>query len=316
MKKLLLTLAAVATLTAQAQQFEFVSNQQLSVGATDVFHPQFTPDGNSLLVSSASYDGLGVIDIASQSYTKLTDMRGAGWMPAISEDGKTVVVHCQNDQAQGTSLYSIDLNTLERKIVANNLDHTNQVSFVNGTLCYGVYQRTNDIITGGQVMTKAVMAPISAIEMPNNVFVTEEDLKIVVYNNGRRIELDPLKGQFSTWDPQYCWTSLSPDKTKILFHCANNAYICDLNGGNVVNLGEMNCPQWRCNTHVIGHNEDHDGYYLTKGEIFIIGADGKNLQQLTASSDIKTFPCVSADGSKIAYHTEDGKLFLMTIKEK
>ena len=64
MKKLLLTLAAVATLTAQAQQFEVVSNQQLSVGATDVFHPQFTPDGNSLLVSSASYDGLGVIDIA------------------------------------------------------------------------------------------------------------------------------------------------------------------------------------------------------------------------------------------------------------
>ena len=316
MKKLLLTLAAVATLTAQAQQFEVVSNQQLSVGATDVFHPQFTPDGNSLLVSSASYDGLGVIDIASQSYTKLTDMRGAGWMPAISEDGKTVVVHCQNDQAQGTSLYSIDLNTLERKIVANNLDHTNQVSFVNGTLCYCVYQRTNDIITGGQVMTKAVMAPISAIEMPNNVFVTEEDLKIVVYNNGRRIELDPLKGQFSTWDPQYCWTSLSPDKTKILFHCANNAYICDLNGGNVVNLGEMNCPQGRGNTLVIGQNEVQDGYYLTKGEIFIIGADGKNLQQLTASSDIKTFPCVSADGSKIAYHTEDGKLFLMTIKEK
>jgi len=51
MKKLLLTLAAVATLTAQAQQFEVVSTQQLSVGATDVFHPQFTPDGNSLLVS-------------------------------------------------------------------------------------------------------------------------------------------------------------------------------------------------------------------------------------------------------------------------
>ena len=307
MKKLLLTLAAVAALTAQAQQFEVVSNQQLSVGVEDVFHPMFTPDGNSLLVSSAGYDGIGIIDLKTQKYQKITDMRGAGWMPAISEDGKTLVVRQKDDEIQGNSLYSINLATLERTAILHKADHFNRVNFVNGKVSVGLQ---------GKVTTKQVTRPVSAVQMPNEIFVTEEDLKIVVYNNGRRIELDPLKGQFGSWDPQYCWTSLSPDKTKILFHCANNAYICDLNGGNVVNLGEMNCPQWRGNTHVIGHNEDHDGYYLTKGEIFIIGADGKNLQQLTASSDIKTFPCVSADGSKIAYHTEDGKLFLMTIKEK
>ena len=307
MKKLLLTLAAVAAMTAQAQQFEVVSTQQLAVGVEDVFHPMFTPDGNSLLVSSVGYDGIGIIDLKTQKYQKITDMRGAGWMPAISEDGKTLVVRQKDDEIQGNSLYSINLATLERTAILHKADHFNRVNFVNGKVSVGLQ---------GKVTTKQVTRPVSAVQMPNEIFVTEEDLKIVVYNNGRRIELDPLKGQFGSWDPQYCWTSLSPDKTKILFHCANNAYICDLNGGNVVNLGEMNCPQWRGNTHVIGHNEDHDGYYLTKGEIFIIGADGKNLQQLTASSDIKTFPCVSADGSKIAYHTEDGKLFLMTIKEK
>lgn len=308
MKKLLLTLAAVAAFTAQAQQFEVVSTQQLSVGAEDVFHPVFTPDGNSLLVSSAGYDGLGIIDIASQSYTKVTDMRGAGWMPAISEDGKTVVVRNLDNQSQGLSLYSIDLNSLSRNVVASNIEHINRVNLVNGVLSYGV---------GGKVATKKVTAPISAVEMPNNVFVTEEDLKLVVYNNGRRIELDPLKGQFGSWEPQYIWTSLSPDKTKILFHCANNAYVCDLNGGNLVKLGHMGCPQWRGNNHVVGHKEAHDGYHLTKGEIIIVGADGKNLQQLsTTSSEIKTFPSVSADGSKIAFHTEDGKLYLMTIKEK
>lgn len=307
MKKLLLTLAAVAAMSVQAQQFEVVSNQQLSVGAEDVFHPVFTPDGNSLLVSSASYDGLGIIDIASQSYKKITDMHGAGWLPAISEDGKTVVVRCLNDEAQGLSLYSIDLNSLNRSVVAKNIEHINRVSFVNGEASFGV---------GGKVMTKSVTAPISAVQMPNEVFVTEEDLKIVVYNNGRRMELDPLKGQFGSWDPQYIWTSLSPDKTKVLFFCANYSYTCDLNGGNVVNVGKMGCPQWRDNNYVVGHLEAHDGYFLTKGEIVIAGANGKFYQQLTTSSDIKTFPAVSADGSKIAYHTEDGKLFLMTIKEK
>lgn len=307
MKKLLLTLAALAAMTVQAQQFEVVSNQQLSVGATEIFHPVFTPDGNSLLVTSANYDGLGIVNIAKQSYQKVTDMRGAGYKVAISEDGKTVIARKIDDDIQGLSLYAIDLTTLSKTLVAHKVEHLNAVNFVNGKLTYAV---------GGKAVTKPVTKPVSAVEMPDGVFVTEEDLKIVVYNYGRRIELDPLKGQHGTWDPQYCWTSLSPDKTKILFHCANNSYICDINGKNVVNLGEMGCPQWRGNTHVVGHNEDHDGYYLTKGEIIIIGADGKNLQQLTTSSDIKTFPTVSADGSKIAYHTEDGKLFLMTIKEK
>lgn len=307
MKKLLLTLAALAAMTVQAQQFEVVSNQQLSVGATEIFHPVFTPDGNSLLVTSANYDGLGIVNIAKKSYQKITDMRGAGYKVAISEDGKTVIARKIDDDIQGLSLYAIDLTTLSKTLIAHKVDHLNAVNFVNGKLTYAV---------GGQATTKAVTRPVSAVEMPDGVYVTEEDLKIVVYNYGRRIELDPLKGQHGTWDPQYCWTSLSPDKTKILFHCANNSYICDLNGKNVINLGEMGCPQWRGNAHVVGHNEDHDGYYLTKGEIIIIGADGKNLQQLTTSSDIKTFPTVSADGSKIAYHTEDGKLFLMTIKEK
>lgn len=308
MKKLVLTLAAVAALTAQAQQFEVVSTQQLSAGVEDIFHPKFTPDGNSLLVSSAGYDGIGIIDIKTQKYQKITDMRGAGWMPAISEDGKTLVVRQKDDEIQGNSLYSINLNTLERTAILQKADHFNQVSFVNGKVSVGLQ---------GKVTTKQVTRPISAVQLPNEVFVAEEDLKIAVYNNGRRIELDPLKGQYGSWDPQYCWVSLSPDKSKILFHCANNSFVCDLSGKNVVNLGEMNCPQWRGNNHVVGHNEDHDGYYLTKGEIFIIGANGKNLQQLsTTSSEIKTFPAVSADGSKIAFHTEDGKLYLMTIKEK
>ena len=308
MKKLVLTLAAVAALTAQAQQFEVVSTQQLSVGVEDIFHPKFTPDGNSLLVSSAGYDGIGIINLKTQKYQRITDMRGAGWMPAISEDGKTLVVRQKDDEIQGNSLYSINLNTLERTAILQKADHFNQVSFVNGKVSVGLQ---------GKVTTKQVTRPISAVQLPNEVFVAEEDLKIAVYNNGRRIELDPLKGQYGSWDPQYIWVSLSPDKSKILFHCANNSFVCDLNGKNVVNLGEMNCPQWRDNNYVVGHNEDHDGYYLTKGEIFIIGANGKNLQQLsTTSSEIKTFPAVSADGSKIAFHTEDGKLYVMTIKEK
>ena len=52
-------------------------------------------------------------------------------------------------------------------------------------------------------------------------------------------------------------------------------------------------------------------------DIVIVDVVGNNFQQLTTSSDeIKLFPSVSADGSKIAYHTTEGKIYVMTIKEK
>ena len=65
-------------------------------------------------------------------------------------------------------------------------------------------------------------------------------------------------------------------------------------------------------------NDENDGYFNTKSDIVICKKDGSQLQQLTSSADkeIKMYPAVSADGSQIAFHTESGKLFLMTIKKK
>ena len=45
-------------------------------------------------------------------------------------------------------------------------------------------------------------------------------------------------------------------------------------------------------------------------------ADGTGMQQLTNSNEISMFPSVSPDGSQIAYHTTDGKVYIMTIQEK
>ena len=65
-------------------------------------------------------------------------------------------------------------------------------------------------------------------------------------------------------------------------------------------------------------NDCHDGYYYTKSDIVIVRTDGTQFQQLTyPSNEIKMFPSVSADGNKIAFHTEnEGKIYIMTIKEK
>ncbi len=292
---------------AHAQQFEVVELQQVKTGLTQAYHPRFMPDGKTLLVTSEAYSGLGLIDMETKAYTELTNMRGAGYYPAISADGKTIVTRSMNETDLSENIYKLNVATKQLTPIVENIDHINQITINNGEANFAVK---------GAIVSSVVENPITPVRR-GLIHVAEEDLKIVLYQDGKRVVLDPLAGQFGDWDAQYSWTSLSPDRKKILFHCRNYSYICDLDGTNIVNLGSMRAPQWRNNTHVVGMNDEHDGYYNTKSDIIIVRTDGTQMQQLTApSQDLKMFPSVSADGSKIAFHTEDGKIFVMTIKEK
>ena len=270
------------------------------------FHPRFMPDGN-LLVSALNYDGLSLNNVKSGEYTLLTEMQGAGYCPVISKDGKTILTRNMNKAELTQDIYVLDVATKGLKTVAKGIDHVNQMSF-NGSVAM--------LPVEGNAVKKVVLKGASEASL-EDLLVTEEELKIVVYANGVRTQLDPLAGQLDGCDPYYTWTSLSPDKSRILFGCNGNAYVCNLDGSEVVNLGELRSPSWRGNTHVIGMRDEDDGYYYTKSDIVIVDVAGNNYQQLTSSSDeIKMFPSVSADGSKIAYHTTEGKIYVMTIKEK
>ena len=308
MKKLLLCLAVGVAFVSHAQQFEVVELQQVKTGANAVYHPRFMPDGNTLLVTSEGYDGLGLVDVKKGVYTKLTDMDGAGYYPVISEDGKTILTRNMNRNAFSQCIYKLDVESKALTLVAKDIDHTNQMSFSNGLATVAI---------SGKAVASQVGEAITPVRTMNNILVTEEDLKIVVYKNGVRNVLDPLAGKLEEADPFYTWTSLSPDRTKILFGCSGNAYICNLDGSNVVKVGNMRAPQWRGNTHVVGMVDADDGYHFTKSDIVIVRADGTQMQQLTAPSDeIKMYPSTSADGSQVAFHTTEGKIYIMTIKEK
>lgn len=307
MKKILLCFVAATAMIANAQQFKVVSLQKLKPNTEmPTFHPRFMPDGKTLLVSSEAYNGLGLIDIETNNYTHITDMVGAGYKTAISEDGKTIIARDINISDQKMSLYKIDLKEKKISSVMENISHINNINFVNGDL--SVNQR-------GFSQVRKITKKNSLLAPVKDVYVTEEDLKLVVYQGGVGRIVDPLSTE--TYDEQYCWSSISPNKEKLLFVGGNDAYVCNLDGSGLVNLGLIHAPVWRGDDYVVGMEDHDDGHKLTSSDIVIVKVDGSGKQKLAGEpGKLNMYPTVSEDGGKIAYCTVDGEIYVMTIEEK
>ena len=314
MRKALFLLAAVAvTSMASAQHFKVVKTQRFA-GPTEMYHPVFTPDGQSLMVSGEAYDGLSVFNLQTKALTKLTSMAGAGYRFAFSADGKTVVCHEIHSDEQTVSLHSIDLATKASTKLASHVPHVNAVNLVDNRVMFAPEGRSMETkeFTSRRISTRSMSKNVRG---NINVYVTEEDLKVVVYNNGRRSVVDPLSTPDN--DVNYCWTSLSPNGKRILFVGHDDAYTCNLDGSGLVHLGKVHAPVWCGDDFVVGMQDKDDGYFFTKSDIVVVPAKGGSIQQLTpSSSDIKMFPAVSPEGDRIAYHTLDGKIYVMTIEKQ
>lgn len=314
MRKALFLLAAVAVASmASAQHFKVVKTQRFA-GGTEMFHPVFTPDGKSLLVTSEGYDGLSLFDLTTKSLTKLTSIPGAGYKVAVSADSKTAVCHEIHADEQKVSLFSVDLMTKATAKLASRVSHINNVNLVENRVQFAPEGKQMEIkpFAARKIEMKGLS---SSARNRVNVYVTEEDLKVVVYNNGRRSVVDPLSTPDN--DVNYCWTSLSPNGKRILFVGHDDAYTCNLDGSGLVHLGKIHAPVWCGDDFVVGMQDKDDGYFFTKSDIVVVPAKGGSIQQLTpSSSDIKMFPAVSPEGDRIAYHTLDGKIYVMTIEKQ
>ncbi len=147
-----------------------------------------------------------------------------------------------------------------------------------------------------------------AMEAATNTYVTNEDLKLVLYKNGRRTELYP-----HGTDVNYIWSSISPDGTKILFNTRKGTAVCDLHGKEIVNLGNYNSPVWYSNDYVVAALEENDGHNFTGGAIVILSLDGQLKQVLTDKGEIGMNPSASYAKGQIAYDDLDGNIHLMQI---
>lgn len=137
--------------------------------------------------------------------------------------------------------------------------------------------------------------------------VDNENLELNLYRNGEKTVLKPHG------DANYIWASLSPDQTMILFNTKFGTAVCDLDGNEIINVGNVNAPVWYGNDYIVGMNDQHDGYYFTSSNIVIASVDGLERQELTDAKEMGYYPDVDAKSGRIVYHTENGQIRLVQL---
>ena len=302
MNKAIILLSILWASLAQAQVLNVVSVERMGIPEKDSKVLQATaisPQGDYLLLSSDTKQGLFKWDIASSSLTTITDDAGAGSEVRISEDGKHVVYGevSYKKQRRHQAVKSVDLVSGKMKTLVKptrNLDG------------FDVQGNSVATISDGSVRHHALKKDSRTLTRP---VLSHHHLKLYITRDGVTTLLAP-----NGVNERYIWASLSPDGTRLLYYVSGyGAYVCNVDGSNVISMGDLTAPKWWDDNTVVGMNETDDEYSIIASSIVARTLDGQE-QVLTGDDVIATYPLPCSQGGKIAFSTPDGNIYLITVE--
>ena len=275
MKKVYLFLALAIPMMASAQLLE-VSSTQLVTSKADAKVAAFSPNGDYLLLTNTSHQGLQRFDLASKAITPITSADGAGYNVQIAQDGKQIVyreVVTDANQVRHNNIVRMNLAGKQRQMVAKN-------------------QRSLEAM---------------AVEMERPSF-SVKDRQLMMTVNGETKVFSPNGQQYS-----YHWASLSPNGQKVSYYIsAVGCFVCDIDGSNIQFIGHnILAPVWYNDNILVGCDTKDNGEVVLESVIVAYSLDGKK-QVLTNGEQIAVFP--KAANGKIAYSTSEGEIYVMNIK--
>lgn len=254
---------------------------------TKAYYPKLNPSGDLLLFSCVDYKGLQVFNLQTQIARSISSLDGSGLYPEFLPEGKGIVYTSLQKQQRDNyrSLVEYNFKKGAEEFLSQPLRSQREIN---------------------QIMNSKVRNSASV-----KVQVREENLKIVVYEGGKRRELAPISDALG-----YLWPSLSPDGSKILFTAINKGtYICDLSGKLLSYVGFLNAPVWYDDRYVVAMKDRYDGYDIVTSKIVIASTDGKQVQSLTPPNSIAMYPTSCSAKSLVAYNTKDGQIFMIKIEK-
>jgi dipeptidyl aminopeptidase/acylaminoacyl peptidase len=275
MKKIFLSLALAFSMMASAQLLE-VTSTQLVTSKADAKVAAFSPNGDYLLLTNTSNQGLQSMNLASKKVTTISKADGAGYNVQISSNGNQIVyreVTLDATKSRLSNIVRVDLAAKTTQVVAKKQQH--------------------------------LAAMVADADRPS---FSIKDRQLMMTKNGKTIVFSPNGQQYS-----YHWASLSPNGKKVSYYISSvGCFVCDINGKNIQFIGHnILAPVWYNDNILVGCDTKDNGEVVLESVIVAYSLDGKK-QVLTNGEQIAVFP--QAANGKIAYSTSEGEIYIMNVK--
>ena len=275
MKKVYLFLALAIPMMASAQLMEVTSTERVAASA-DAKVAAFSPNGDYLLLTNTSNQGLQRFDLASKKTTTITKADGAGYNVKIAQDGNQIVyreVKLDATKSRVSNIVRHDLAANKAQVIAQKQQH--------------------------------LAAMVADADRPS---FSIKDRQLMMTKNGKTIVFSPNGEQYS-----YHWASLSPNGKKVSYYISSvGCFVCDIDGKNIQFIGHnILAPVWYNDNILVGCDTKDNGEVVLESVIVAYSLDGKK-QVLTNGEQIAVFP-QAAEG-KIAYSTSEGEIYVMNVK--
>ena len=295
MRKLLFALALGFSMSAMGQVLHVTSIDKVNLPEQAAV-AAISPQGDYLLLTSATNQGLTKLDLATNQTQVLSTAASAGHNVKISPDGQTVVYRegsFNEKHLRLSSLKSVNLATGASQVL---------VKPTRDLQGYAVDATSAGVVNKGKYSNKAI-GTAKAQKVPV-LSINKGQLMITV--NGKTRQLSPNGTQYS-----YMWASLSPDGTKVLYYqAAHGTYVCNLDGSNVRKVGKMRAPVWYDDNTIVGMMDLDDGEFIYASTIVAATLDGTT-QTLTGDATIAMYPHAAA--GKIAFSTPAGEAYIINV---
>jgi WD40 repeat protein len=295
MRKILFAMALGFSMSAMGQVLQVTSINKVNLPEKAAV-AAISPQGDYLLLTSATNQGLTKFDLTTGQSQQLTSALSAGHNVKISPDGQTIVYRESSFNDKHLRLSSLKSMNLGTGVVQELVKPTRDLQG------YAVDATSAGIVNKGKFSKKA----IGAAKAQNLPVLSINKGQLMITVGGKTRQLSPNGTKFS-----YLWPSLSPDGTKVLYYlAAHGTYVCELDGSNVRKVGQMRAPIWYDNNTIVGMMDKDDGEYIYASTIVAATLDG-TAQTLTDDATIAMYPH-AADG-KIVFSTPAGEAYVINV---
>ena len=270
----------------------------------------FSPDGNKIAYTKASYKGLWIFDRVTNSTREITDEDAAGFAFKWSSDSKSILTRV----AKYVNLRRYNA----VKIFDNESGEAKTLTDYRTTMPYlpdwvnddaEVFLPTKD---GVEVYSTGKLTKTNMLATELSSYVKNDKIVVRNFSTGSEQTISPIE------NVNIINLTTSPDKNKLAYEVVGgNLYSMNINGTNLTDLGKGNRPRWSFDGRkIIYMITKDDGHTFTASDIYSINTDGTEKKNLTNTDDlIELNPCFAPDGKSFVFDVyNDGSIYLMNIE--